>query len=264
VFVYRCVYILYLYISTYIYISIYIYIHIYMYKYIHIYICIYNIYIYSCINTHGPTHQATLTHSEAANSELAALIDHHNEAPALLEVCRKVSIYVCIYMYKSMCIWYMCMHAATFAVQHTATHRNTLRHTATHCDAPQHTATHCNTLRHTATHYIHRRWQNCRSNSNMRRQLRYSLRITRSNYALRRQRSPPRSWRGKSSPHEISQKVRFIDQFAISNRLFRTCCILRSPTCCFRIKSSSYRISQNVRSIDEFTVCTRLSRIFQW
>jgi len=35
------------------------------------------------------TCQATLTHSEAANSELAASIDHHNEAPALLEVCRK-------------------------------------------------------------------------------------------------------------------------------------------------------------------------------
>ena len=36
------------------------------------------------------------------------------------------------------------------ALQHTATHCNTLQHTATHCNTLQHTATHCNT--HTATH----------------------------------------------------------------------------------------------------------------
>ena len=145
------------------------------------------------------------------------------------------------------------MHAATVAVQHTATHRNT----------PQHTATHRNTRRHTATHDMYRRWQNCRSNSNIRRQLRYSSRISRSNFVLRRQRSPPHSWRGKSSPHEISQKVRFVDQFAISNRFLRTCCMLRSPTCCLRIESSSYEISQKVRSINETTVRTRHARIFQ-
>jgi len=63
------------------------------------------------------------------------------------------------------------------ALQHTATHCNTLQHTATycntppthcntlhqtatycntpptHCDTLQHTATHRNTLQHTATHY---------------------------------------------------------------------------------------------------------------
>jgi len=61
------------------------------------------------------------------------------------------------------------------ALQHTATHCNTLQHTAAHCSTPQntathtcgymsffctathcsslqHTATHCNTLQHTATH----------------------------------------------------------------------------------------------------------------
>ena len=36
------------------------------------------------------------------------------------------------------------------ALQHTATHCNTLQHTATHCNTLQHTATHCNTLQHTA------------------------------------------------------------------------------------------------------------------
>jgi len=39
------------------------------------------------------------------------------------------------------------------ALQHTATHCNTLQHTATHCNTLQHTATHCNTLQHTATHF---------------------------------------------------------------------------------------------------------------
>ena len=39
-----------------------------------------------------------------------------------------------------------------FALQHTATHCNTLQHTATHCNTLQHTATHRNTLQHTATH----------------------------------------------------------------------------------------------------------------
>ena len=51
------------------------------------------------------------------------------------------------------------------ALQHTATHCDTLQHTATHCkrdsfirdagmynESSQHTATHCNTLQHTATH----------------------------------------------------------------------------------------------------------------
>ena len=37
------------------------------------------------------------------------------------------------------------------ALQHTATHCNTLQHTATHCYTLQHTATHCYTLLHTAT-----------------------------------------------------------------------------------------------------------------
>ena len=37
------------------------------------------------------------------------------------------------------------------AIQHTATHCNTLQHTATHCNTLQHTATHCNILQHTAT-----------------------------------------------------------------------------------------------------------------
>ena len=34
----------------------------------------------------------------------------------------------------------------------SATYCNTLQHTATHCNTRQHTATHCNTLQHTATH----------------------------------------------------------------------------------------------------------------
>ena len=38
------------------------------------------------------------------------------------------------------------------ALQHTATHCNTLQHTATHCNTLQHTATHGNTRQHTATH----------------------------------------------------------------------------------------------------------------
>jgi len=38
------------------------------------------------------------------------------------------------------------------ALQHTATHRNTVQHTAAHCSSLQHTATHFSTLRHTATH----------------------------------------------------------------------------------------------------------------
>ena len=33
------------------------------------------------------------------------------------------------------------------ALQHTATHYNTLQHAATHCNKLQHTATHCNTLK---------------------------------------------------------------------------------------------------------------------
>jgi len=36
----------------------------------------------------------------------------------------------------------------TVALQHTATHCNTLQHTATHCKTLQDTATHCNTFRH--------------------------------------------------------------------------------------------------------------------
>jgi len=61
--------------------------------------------------------------------------------------------------------------AASFTLQHTATHGNTLQHTATHCQTLPHTAKHCtrrcvlhslcvgiknerrsNTLQHTATH----------------------------------------------------------------------------------------------------------------
>jgi len=38
------------------------------------------------------------------------------------------------------------------ALQHTATHYNTLQHTTTHCNTLQHTATHYNTLQHTAVH----------------------------------------------------------------------------------------------------------------
>jgi len=38
------------------------------------------------------------------------------------------------------------------ALQHAATHCNTLQHTATHCNTLQHTATHCNALQQSATH----------------------------------------------------------------------------------------------------------------
>ena len=38
------------------------------------------------------------------------------------------------------------------ALQHIATHCNTLQPIATHCNPLQHIATHCNTLQHTATH----------------------------------------------------------------------------------------------------------------
>jgi len=46
------------------------------------------------------------------------------------------------------CVW----HEWEKAMQHTATHCNTLQHTATHCYTLLHTATHCYTLQHTATH----------------------------------------------------------------------------------------------------------------
>jgi len=44
------------------------------------------------------------------------------------------------------------MHESWRALQHTATHCNTLQHTATHCNTLQLTATHCNTLQYTATY----------------------------------------------------------------------------------------------------------------
>ena len=46
------------------------------------------------------------------------------------------------------------MHESWRALQHTATHCNTLQHTATHCNTLQHTATHCNTLQHTPAYSI--------------------------------------------------------------------------------------------------------------
>ena len=39
------------------------------------------------------------------------------------------------------------------ALQHTATHCNTLPHTATHCNTLQRIAMHCNALQHTSVHF---------------------------------------------------------------------------------------------------------------
>ena len=53
-------------------------------------------------------------------------------------------------------VWVALQHTATHCdtLQHTATHCNTLQHTATHCDTLRHTATHCDTLRHIVTHCV--------------------------------------------------------------------------------------------------------------
>ena len=59
------------------------------------------------------------------------------------------------------CFYYLIVLAYEVALQHTATHCNTLQHTATpcntatHCSTLQHTAAHCNTRQHTATEMHH-------------------------------------------------------------------------------------------------------------
>ena len=57
--------------------------------------------------------------------------------------------FTCVYYKPSMLnlTWCIVQHA----LQHTATHCNTLQHTAI-CNILQRTATHCSTLQHTATH----------------------------------------------------------------------------------------------------------------
>jgi len=64
--------------------------------------------------------------------------------------------------YSTYCHPYRILTLVTSALQHIATHCNTLQHNTTTiacspsphllCNTLQHTATHCNTLQHTATH----------------------------------------------------------------------------------------------------------------